>query len=507
MGMQSTRDTLIRKIEEVANMSTDLEQLSYAGASLAKLVDITFDVLPQDEAYKMFKTNGFGNGVAAMPDEYLLAGYIKLTGHADTVHPNHGKVMDEHGSVFNYRAPFYYRMTGNIISVSNVAVAGYVKPYAFTIAPTGFLFSAFTMGNEGGKLVSKQFLAPVSTNSSNNPISNLLSNVADNYAGYIDACLAMGYKAPTVFEWEVIRLIALAQSQSGASSALVAFNDVAPFFPKGNNNNALKDVNDTSVSFTASGYNNCALSGSASNFAKSTDNGQACGTADVNGNMWKIATGLTYLAKTGATCANGGTVVAMPAHGLATNDVIYFGGTPTSGSTYDTAAYTVTAVADANSFSVGAPLSREILSTNGVYSPRFFRMLKQAVKANTLTSVTLLNEANYDLLNLTEIIDSNSGAALLGNGTNTVLNFSTDVNSAAYKMASVLIPTALGTSVAGTTEFGNDVLYKYMRHGVVMLVGGSWGSAATAGVLSAHLCDFSASSSDYVGGFASVSLS
>ncbi|MGB3988517.1 MAG: hypothetical protein WBK67_02370 [Minisyncoccales bacterium] len=507
MGMQSTRDTLIRKIEEVANTSTDLEQLSYAGASLAKLVDINFDVLPQDDAYKMFKPNGFGNGVAAMPDEYLPAGYIKLTGHADTAHPNHGKVMDEHGSVFNYRAPFYYKMTGNIISVSNVAVAGYVKPYAFTIEPKGFLFSAFTMGNEGGKLVSKQFLAPVSTSSANNPISNLLSNVANNYAGYVDACLAMGYKAPTVFEWEVLRLVSLAQSQSGASSALVAFNDVAPFFPKGNNNNALKDVNDTSVSFTAGGYSNCALSGSASNFAKSTDNGQACGTADVNGNVWKIVTGLTYLAKTGATCANGGTAVAMPAHGLAVNDVIYFGGTPTSGSTYDTAAYTVTAVTDANNFTVGAPLSREILSTNGVYSPRFFRMLKQSLKANTLTSTTLLSEANYDLLNLTGIIDSNSGTTLLGNGTNTVLNFSTDVNSLEYKMASVLIPTATGTSVAGTTEFGNDILIKRMVHGLVVIVGGSWSNTATAGVFSAYLSHYSASSHPGVGGFASVSLS
>lgn len=506
MGMQSTRDTLIRRIEEVSESSTDLEQLSYAGASLAKLVDIKFDTLPQDDAYKMFKPNGFGNGVAAMPSEYLPAGYIKLTGHDDTAHPNHGKVMDSHGSVFNYRAPFWYKMTGNVISVSNVSLSGYVKPYAFTVEPKGFLFSAFLMGNENGKLVSKQFLAPVSTHSANNPIGNLLSNVSNTYAGFVDACLAMGYKAPTVFEWEVIELISLYQSQSGASTALVAFNDVAPFFPKGNNNNALADYNDASVKFKSSGYSNCALTGSGSNFAKTTDNGQECGTADVNGNMWKIVTGLTYLAKTGATCVNGGTNVAMPAHGLAINDVIYFGGTPTSGSTYNTGAYTVTAVTDSANFSVGTALSREILATDGVYSPRFFRILKTTVKANTLTSANLLTESNYDLLDLTGIVASNSGQILLGNGTEVVRNFSTDVNSLAYKLASTLIPTANGTSVAGTIEFGTDYFYKYLRHGLVVIVGGDWSNSATAGVLAASLRDSSSSSNSNVGGFASVSL-
>ena len=40
MGLKSARDTLVRRIEEVADTSTDLEQLSYAGASLQKLVRV-----------------------------------------------------------------------------------------------------------------------------------------------------------------------------------------------------------------------------------------------------------------------------------------------------------------------------------------------------------------------------------------------------------------------------------------------------------------------------------
>lgn len=507
MGLKSTRDTLVTRLEEVAKTSTDLEQLAYAGASLQKLVDINFDVLPEDTAYNIGVPGTAGFGVAAVKDELLPAGYIKMSGHDDVMSPNYGCVMDIKGSVFNYRPPFYYKMTGNIISISPVPVSGYVIAPAFIWEPNGFFHSKFLAGNEGGKLVSKQNLDPLSTATSHNPIGNLISAPANNYAGFIDACKSAGYKTPTIFEWVTLQLIALAQSQSGASTALCAYNDVAPYFPKGNLANALHDVNDTSVTFTGSGYSNCALTGSGSNFAKTTDNGQDCGTADVTGNMWKIVTGLTYLAKTGATCDNGGKSVAMPNHGLAVNDVIYFGGTPSSGSAYNTASYTVTAVADANNFTVGTILERAILSTDSVYSSRYFRILKTSVNPNDLTSANLLDETNYDLLDLTGIIDNNSaGWTYLGSGSNQVLNFSADTNSLDYKKASVGIPTSTGTDGSGTASFGNDGMYRYLRNGLVVIVGGYWGYSGDAGVFCSHLGDSSSSSGYNVGGFASVSL-
>ena len=57
------------------------------------------------------------------------------------------------------------------------------------------------------------------------------------------------------------------------------------------------------------GYSNCGKTGSANFFARTTNNGQASGVADLNGNMWEVNTGLTsdgtnfYLLKTSADAA------------------------------------------------------------------------------------------------------------------------------------------------------------------------------------------------------------
>ena len=507
MGLKSARDTLVTRLEEVAKTSIDLEQLAYAGASLQKLVDINFEVLPSDTAYNIGVPGTAGFGVAAIKDELLPAGYSKMSGHEDEMHPNYGCVVDAVGSVFEYIVPFYYKMVGNIIEISPVSVSGYVKPRAFYDNPNGFLHFKYLAGNVGGKLTSQQYLDPVSTSAAHNPIGSLISAPANNYAGFVDACRSAGYKCITIFEWNVLGLIALAQSQSGASTALVAFNDVTPYFPKGNLVNALRDVNDISVTFTGSGYSNCALTGSGSNFAKTTHNGQNSGIADITGNMWKIVTGLTYLAKvTGTATASGATTVTIANHGLAVNDVIYFGGTPSVGATYNTAAYTVTAVNDGNTVVVNNGLERDVTATDGVYSARYFRILKSSVNPNDLTSANLLDETLYDLLDLTGIVGSNAGWTYLGNGTNQVLNFSTDTNSLDYKKASVGIPTNTGIDGSGTTSFGNDGVYRYLRHGAVVIVGGGWSNSGGAGVFCANLSHYSSGSNNSVGGFASVSL-
>jgi hypothetical protein len=72
-------------------------------------------------------------------------------------------------------------------------------------------------------------------------------------------------------------------------------------FPKGNNNNSLRDANDTPVQFTSAGAGVSAafaLAGSGVPFNKTTHNGQASGVADVNGNIYKINPGLTCIAAT-----------------------------------------------------------------------------------------------------------------------------------------------------------------------------------------------------------------
>lgn len=502
---QVVLEAIYDRAEVLITNSTNVQDIAYLNKAVNDLVvdsgeDLT---LP---AYKMFKTDGIGSGVAAIPNSLLPQGYRKLYGHEIPSHPNHGKVCDAYGSIFKYIAPFYFKMVANTISVSNTYQPGFVKPMEFIRNPNGFFIAGYLSAKKNNRMVSTQGLDPLSTNSAHNPISALVGAPANTYAGWVDACKYSGYEALTIFQWNVLQLITLYMGQSAFGTSIVAFNDVAPFFPKGCNNNALKDVNDTSVTFTSSGYSNCALTGSGSNFAKTTHNGQDCGVADVNGNMWKVVFGLTYLAKTGAVCASGATAVAMTAHGLVVNDVIYFGVTPSSGATYNTAAYTVTAVTDANNFTVGTVLERAILATDGVYSPRFFRILKTTVKTSTLTAANLLDEANYDLLDLTGIVNSNTGTFYFGNGTETVLNFSTDTNSTAYKMAACGLPTATGASTVGTDAFGKDYMYKKLVHGLVPIVGGAWADAAIAGSFALDLYAYSVYSIYSVGGFASVSL-
>jgi len=109
------------------------------------------------------------------------------------------------------------------------------------------------------------------------------------------------------FIYQGLAMLAKAHGQAATTSTACAFiadgdgNIVSgtyngttiyfPKMPKGNLNNALSDYDDTSVVFSPSGYLNCALTGSGRPFAKTTHNGQDCGIADLNGNMWEVASG------------------------------------------------------------------------------------------------------------------------------------------------------------------------------------------------------------------------
>jgi len=96
-------------------------------------------------------------------------------------------------------------------------------------------------------------------------------------------------------------IIALAHGQASTSSTYCAWYDAGGTtnFPKGCNNNALADVNDATVTYTAS-YSTKPKTRANAKLCKTTDNGQECGIADVNGSMWQVMIGLT-MAGTSAT--------------------------------------------------------------------------------------------------------------------------------------------------------------------------------------------------------------
>jgi len=79
----------------------------------------------------------------------------------------------------------------------------------------------------------------------------------------------------------------------------------------------------------------------------------------------------------------------------------------------------------------------------------------------------------------------------------------TDRTTSDYKRTALGIPKATGVSASGTTEFGNDGVYRYLRNEMACLVGGNWGYSSNAGVFAMHLNNYRTSSYYGVGARAS----
>ncbi len=451
MGIKSSRDKIIERIEKVASTSTNLEQLAYAGASLAKLNDMDIDRIIESDTYTIGIAGQVGFGIAAIEDVYLPDGWLKLDGHNDSSSANYGNVLDVSGSAMVWIPRFYFKFDGNNLSISADPKTGYVIHRAFVDGGStkrGFFIDKYGCGNINGKFVSRQGIDPCSTHSDHNPIGNLNNSPSNNYGGLYKAVKTRGtaYSLTTVFMYKALAMLSYAHGQSASCIGSCAYIDVPPAMPKGNLNNALSDVNDTSVKFTESGYSNCALAGSGVPFNKTTHNGQNSGIADLNGNMWEVGSGFICLTSSGAD--------------------------------------------------------------DGTLQSDDFLILKESVSVSSINDDSATNGAYdaslYDQLDLTGIVDGNDGWIYLGNSDNPVFAMSTDTNSADYKKTAVGIPLGDGVDSSGTTQFGNDGIYRYLRNEMACLCGGDWGSSSIAGAFAMSLSGYRTSSDSVVGGRACV---
>lgn len=276
-------------------------------------------------------TLGFGVGICPVAP----VGYSRLTGTEDATSGNYGNYQYSDGSILCWIPAFYYKWgTGlnglavNVVDVkpygafADVAAAnaaGYALHRAFYdagVVQSGFFVDKYLCSNQSGTAGSVKLGAPLSSNAAHNPFSALTGAPSNTYAGAIAAAKTRGaaFFPCSIFQRAALALLALAHAQASSSSLHCAWWTAAgtTSFPKGCNNNALADANDLSVTFTHDGYvgNNSALTGSATNLAKTTHNGQACGAADLNGDMWEVNLGLTsnganfYILKTAATMKN-----------------------------------------------------------------------------------------------------------------------------------------------------------------------------------------------------------
>lgn len=289
---------------------------------------------------------GFGVGIC----RNLPSGFSKMTGTDDIASANYGNYQYTDGSVMCWIPAFYYKIgTGsngfaiNIVDIKDYSyyadvatanVAGYGLHRAFYnggLIQTGVFVDKYQCSNNGGIASSLKLGNPLSSALVHNPFSGLTGlTTGDNIlGGALKAAKTRGAKffCNSRFIFSALALLSLAHGQAATSTTPCAWYDATGVnnFPKGNNNNALKDVNDATVTYVTDGYPNCGQTGSASNLAKTAHNGQSCGVVDLNGNLWEINTGFIsngtnyYLLKTSVdiNSLTGGNTLSTDAFGAA----------------------------------------------------------------------------------------------------------------------------------------------------------------------------------------------
>lgn len=407
---------------------------------------------------------GQGFGVGEYPDT-LPSGFSAMSGTTDPASANYGNYQYSDGSVMVFVPRFYYRIGNasspryatygaNAIDVVGIDAfadeaaanaAGYAMHRAFKdggAVKSGFFIDKYLASKDGTtSCKSVQNGVPISlTTSATYTNSNGMVTGEGTCTGILaDAVLlarARGvgtFNVASVFMYSAIALLSLAHGQAATSATHCAWYDAAGTtnFPKGCNNNALADTDDAGVTFTTAGDSGASakpLTGSASNFAKTTHNGQACGVTDVNGAMYQVMLGITQ-AGTSAT---------------------------------DTTAIT----------------------TGDAY------VLKESVALASMTGgfggatdawgTTANLASSYDAVAGFLPWGATIGWDYFGNGSNAV--FSGATSGTDYLRACCGIAALTGMSAGGTNQFGNDGNYRYGRANLFPYASGVWSGAAVAGV-------------------------
>ena len=390
--------------------------------------------------YDIGEAGKLGFGVGICPEHELPSSFAPMAGTYEVGHDNYGNYFHPlSSSVLVFIPKCYYKIIGNTYYYSSHQDEGYVIDRVFVnagVEKSGVFVSKYIgSNNNNGFFASVKNVDPVSTHSAHNPVANINGCTENRYDELYTACKSLGddFFLTSIFIYSMLSRMSKAHADAAVSTVTCAFKDVAPYLPKGCNNNALKDTNDGSVVYESSGYSNCGKTGSATNFAKTTHNGQNCGIADLNGNMWEVASGF---------------------------------------------------VRDATNF----------------------KILKESVDIASLTEDNAYDFSNYDDIDISDLASANDGWVKLGNGSNQVFEFSADRNSTSYKRTALSIPAVNGMSSGGTTEFGNDGIYRYLRSSMACLVGGTWSYGSIAGAFALILSHSRAYAGSLVGGRASVFL-
>lgn len=491
---------------------------------------------------------GFGVGTVATSD--LPAYIVPLTGTYDVANDNYGNYMvTTDSSIMCWIPLFYYKVTnvtdapyyGNKIEIRgydyyglDTALAandGYAVHRAFIDG--GQLKKGFFIDKYGWSLTNYEdgVSGIASSRKNGNPISSLSTTnrtAVNNYAGSFSDCISNSqvpadnyggawavaktrgndFAVMTMFQNSALAMLSMAHQQAASGTTYCAWNDVLPYAPKGNNRSGvLNDQNDATVTWSNptdsywAGRNEAGQTGSANPFAKSTHNGQGCGVADVNGNQWRIAQGITAAITivniSGAVSTDGGTKVQITtaaAHGLNVSDWIMplsvVGMTDLNGKMF-----TVTDVVDATNFKVTLATAQTYTSGGNISKGSFYALkesvaVKDILQGNTTSAHHFGTNgitANFDVL-YPAFVDGSTVVQKYGNSTNQLISSITTRTDNTYKLSGLGLPAASNSvNTSGTNSFGQDYYYEYMRNELCALVGGIWGDGTGAGVRALYL--------------------
>lgn len=401
-----------------------------------------------------------GFGVGGYPTA-LQSGFSPMTGTTDIASANYGNYQYTDGSVMVFVPKFYYRIGhassprfatygANAIDIAGIETfadeaaanaAGYALHRAFKdggAVKSGFFIDKYLASKNGTtSCKSVQNGAPISlATTAGYTASNGMTGCTGVLADSVVLARARGagvFNVASIFMYDALAKLSLAHGQAATGTANCAWYDSTGTtnFPKGCNNNALADTNDATVTFTTAGDTSNAnkpKTGSASNLAKTTHNGQPCGVTDVNGAMYQVMLGIT---QAGTSATDTGAITTGDAYVLKSSVAL-------------------------------ASLTGGFGGTTDAWG--------------TTSSLT----TNYDLINGFLPWTSATGWEYFGNGSNQV--FSGATSGTDYLRSCCGIANAAGMSAAGTNQFGADGNYRYGRANLFPYASGNWGDAADAGV-------------------------
>ena len=261
---------------------------------------------------------GPGAGMGVCNPAYVPAGLVGLSGYNDRASPNFGNyIHPASGSIMCF-IPLKWTKWGAGIGVNGLAINqcsivddtpsmrallsadGYAVHRAFWDGgsiKSGVFVDKYLCSNNGGIAASIKNGNPLSSDSAHNPFAGLAGTPANAYYGAVDAARlrGSGFFCNSRFIHTLLAQMSYAHAQASTSSVFCAWYDGTGVsnFPKGCNNNSLRDSQDASILYTSDGYSTCGQTGSAVPFEKTTHNGQACGVADLNGLLWEVNLGMT----------------------------------------------------------------------------------------------------------------------------------------------------------------------------------------------------------------------